>query len=235
MYMSACLTNIQCTTTLTLMFIHNMRSNCKSHYVDDCFLIFQSKEQVIPFLDYLNSKHPNIEFTHKLENIEVHYHSLALTSHELTAASPPLCFTNLPQQGYYFTNFNSFIPMTYKKDLLLSLISRYFNICSSYQSFHSEIQNINIFFLNGYINSLSDNCIRTFLDNIFSPKPPVHSCSKKILFFCIPYASQYDLQLRTQLHKLLSRAYQHISICLVVRPACRWSDFFHLRIEFLLQ
>ena len=39
-------------------------------YVDDCFLIFhdQFKEQVIPFLDYLNSKHPNIQFTHELEN-----------------------------------------------------------------------------------------------------------------------------------------------------------------------
>ena len=32
--------------------------------VDDCFLIFQSKEQVIPFLDYLNSKHPNTQINH---------------------------------------------------------------------------------------------------------------------------------------------------------------------------
>ncbi len=37
-------------------------------YVDDCFLIFQSREEVVPFLDYLNSKHPNIQFTHELEN-----------------------------------------------------------------------------------------------------------------------------------------------------------------------
>ena len=37
-------------------------------YVDDCFLIFECKEQVTPFLDYLNSKHPNIRFTHELEN-----------------------------------------------------------------------------------------------------------------------------------------------------------------------
>ena len=30
--------------------------------------IFQSKEQVTLFLYYLNSKHPNVQFTHELEN-----------------------------------------------------------------------------------------------------------------------------------------------------------------------
>ena len=36
-------------------------------YVDDCFLIFKKKDDVLLFLDYLNSKHSNIEFTHELE------------------------------------------------------------------------------------------------------------------------------------------------------------------------
>ena len=30
-------------------------------YVDDCFLIFQSRDHVLPFLSYLNSKHSNIQ------------------------------------------------------------------------------------------------------------------------------------------------------------------------------
>ena len=156
----------------------------------------------------------------------VHYHSLTLTSHELTVAFLPLF--HKPTSTGLFTNFNSFIPMTYKKGLFLSLISRYFNICSSYQSlFHCELQNFKqIFSLNGYPTSLIDNCIRTFLDKIFSPKPLVHSCSKKILFFCIPYTGQHGLQIRTQLHKLLSKAYPHISIRFVFRPTCRLSDFF---------
>ena len=167
----------------------------------------------------------------------VYYHSLTLTSHELTVAFLPLCFTNQPQQDVLFTNFNSFIPMTYKKGLLLSLISCYFNICSSYQSFYCELQNFEqIFSLNGYPTSLIDNCIRTFLDKIFSPKPLVHSCSKKILFFCIPYTGQHGLQIRTQLHKLLSKAYTHIFLFVlsfVLRVFCL--TFFHSRTEFLLQ
>ena len=47
---------------------HTFKPMFYRRYVDDCFLIFQSIEQVIPFLDYLNSKHPNIQFTHELEN-----------------------------------------------------------------------------------------------------------------------------------------------------------------------
>lgn len=40
-------------------------------YVDDCFLLFQSPDHVFPFLSYLNSKHPNIQFTHELEKIRL--------------------------------------------------------------------------------------------------------------------------------------------------------------------
>ena len=36
-------------------------------YVDDTFLLFKSSEHAKLFLDYLNSKHPNIEFTSDIE------------------------------------------------------------------------------------------------------------------------------------------------------------------------
>ena len=57
-------------------------------------------------------------------------------------------------------------------------------------------------------------------------EPLVHSCSKKILFFYIPYTGQHGLQIRTQLHELLSKAYPHIFIRFVFRPTCRLFDFF---------
>ena len=67
----------------------------------------------------------------------------------------------------------------------------------------------------------------------------VHSCSKKTvtLYFCLPYTGQHSLQLRTQLRKLLSSAYPHLSIRFVFRPTCRLSDFFPFkdRIPFALR
>ena len=38
-----------------------------------------------------------------------------------------------------FANYNSFIPLNYKRGLLLSLFHRAFVICSSYHKFHKEI------------------------------------------------------------------------------------------------
>ena len=37
------------------------------HYVDDSFVVFRSRDHIIPFLEYLNSKHPNIKFTYEIE------------------------------------------------------------------------------------------------------------------------------------------------------------------------
>ena len=38
-------------------------------YVDDIFCVFERKEQVIDFHDYIDSRHPNIKFTFE-EHIE---------------------------------------------------------------------------------------------------------------------------------------------------------------------
>ena len=135
-------------------------------YVYDCFLIFTSRDHVTPFLSYLNSKHPNIQFTHELESnsclpfLDVKVirsnGSFATTVHHKSTS------TGL------FTNFDSFIPMLYKKGLLFSLISRYFNICSSYVFFHSEMEKFKkTFSLNGYPATLVDSCIKSFLDKMY--------------------------------------------------------------------
>ena len=94
--------------------------------------------------------------------------------------------------------------MTYKKGLVLTLISRYFNICSSYQSFHCELQNLKHFLVTAIQFSLLVIALG-LLDKIFSPKPPVHSCSKKIFSFAF--------------HTLVSMVYKY---------AHNSTDYFHL-------
>ena len=39
-----------------------------SRYVDNSFVLFNSRDHIVPLLDYLNLKHPNIRFTFKIEN-----------------------------------------------------------------------------------------------------------------------------------------------------------------------
>ena len=37
-------------------------------YVDDCFLLFRSSAHILAFVNYLNSQHANMKFSHETEN-----------------------------------------------------------------------------------------------------------------------------------------------------------------------
>ena len=79
---------------------------------------------------------------------------------------------------------------------------------------------------NGYPKALIDSCIKTFPDRIYNTKDKVHTCSKKIVYFCLPFTGHHGLHIRSQLSKVLASAYPHISIRVVFRPSCRLSSFF---------
>ena len=95
-------------------------------YVDDIFVLFESEDHIKIFENYLNSRHNNMKFTFEVEQ------------------NDKLCFLNIdisrdgnkfktslyrkPTFSGIYTNFNSFIPMTYKCGLIHSLLFRAFNI-----------------------------------------------------------------------------------------------------------
>ena len=65
-----------------------------------------------------------------------------------------------------FTNFKSFIPTVYKIGLVYTLLRRCFNITSSYEKLHNEINALKqILKLNGYPNQFIDRCKKQFLQN----------------------------------------------------------------------
>ena len=67
-----------------------------------------------------------------------------------------------------FTNFDSFIPISYKRGLINTLLFRYFNISSSYAIFHAEVEKFNkIMNLNGFPEKFFDRIVRSFLNKIF--------------------------------------------------------------------
>ena len=77
-----------------------------------------------------------------------------------------------------FTNFHSFIPLTYKRCLVSCLIHRIFNLCSSYENFHIQLEVVrNLFKLNyfGFPSYMFERITRRFLDNTFVPKPSVQT------------------------------------------------------------
>ena len=60
---------------------------------------------------------------------------------------------------------------------------------------------------NGYPKALIDSCIKAFLDRIYNTKDKVHTCSKKIVYFCLPFTGHHGLHILLLLLLLLLKVY----------------------------
>ena len=70
-----------------------------------------------------------------------------------------------------FTNFESFIPNSYKCILVFTLLHRASKLCSNCELFQQEIKHLkNIFRKNGYPVNLIDFYIKKYLDNLHVKK-----------------------------------------------------------------
>ena len=107
-------------------------------YVDDSFVLFESRDHIVLFLDYVNSKHSNIKFTFEIENDDQTLPFLDISIKRTDGKFETSVYRKSTFTGL-FTNFENFLPISYKKGFIFSLLFRYFNICSSYQIFHAEL------------------------------------------------------------------------------------------------
>ena len=106
-------------------------------YVDDTFLLFSSELYKTKFLNLMNSKHRNINFTVEREE----KNSLSILSIKI------FCDYRKFQTSVYrkstfngvLTNSESFLPILYKYNLASTLLHRGFMIRSSYRTMHFEI------------------------------------------------------------------------------------------------
>ena len=84
-----------------------------------------------------------------------------------------------------FTNFESFIPNLYQSVLIFTLLHRAFKLCSNFELFHQEIENLkNIFRKNCYPVNSTDFCIKKYLNNL-SVKKEVYLLAPKKQLTCV--------------------------------------------------
>ena len=112
---------------------HSLKPVFYRRYVDDIF-IFSSLDQAEK---YLSSKHPNINFSIEKEN------EGPLSFLDVNIFREKRKFvTNVYREKTFsdvYTNFDSFIPETYKNGLIKSKLFRCFNLCSDFVKLHHEI------------------------------------------------------------------------------------------------
>ena len=150
--------------------------NCPAHFksivyrqfIDDTFLLFQSKDHVEKFKIYLSKQHKNLTFTSEVEeNALLSFLDITISYENnkfVTLVYCKLTFKDI------FTSFESFLPNTHKRELTEILFHRFFRLCSNYENFHWEIKTLKSIFKDNYPLNFVNQCIKKFLNKYLSRK-----------------------------------------------------------------
>ena len=106
-------------------------------YVDDIFAMFLSQSHLKEFMNYTNTKHPNIKFASEFEEND----SVFILNVKITSRNNQLVTSGFREAIFkgVFNNFESFMPVAYKFGLVYTLFHCSFSICFSYEKFDEEI------------------------------------------------------------------------------------------------
>ena len=179
-------------------------------YVDDTFQIFRDLAHVNLFHEYLNSKHPNIEFTYEVEeNGKLPFLDIHIFRNQgkfTTSVFRKNTFTGLG------LNFLSYSPKLYKMNSISTLINMAYNICSDFNLFHLDMMFLlNYFTQNAYPVPLFYRVLKSFLDNKFEPKPVLTTVERDIKYVKLPYVGHISYDIRSRLQNILKHTFPQVN------------------------
>ena len=197
-------------------------------YIDDTFMIFKSEEHIPLFLNYLNSQHPNIEFTSEIESegklpfLDINI-SRSNSTFSTSVYKKPT-FTGL------MTKFSSFVPIDYKRNLISTLVTRAYRICSDYFALHSQLQLIkDTLHLNGFAKNFTDSYIGKRLNLLLNPPEKKPTVKKAVVYFPITFTGKNSFSLKNKLSKLLNEFYPQITARVIFKPGRSIKSFFRFK------
>ena len=202
-----------------------------ARYVDDIFILVRANEHVAKLAEYFSSKHANIRFTYELEA------NNTLPFLDVTVFRDADKFSSSVHRkdtfsGVY-TNFRSFMPETYKKGLVSTLLYRAFMICSSFQSLHKEIENLKkIFSKNGYPSKLVDRCIFNFFNKQYEEKIAVDTVPKKEVVMILPFLGTTSWKTKNDLMRTFRKIIPFCNVKIVYKTTRRLSSCFTFKDKF---
>ncbi|CAF1282043.1 unnamed protein product [Rotaria sordida] len=129
-------------------------------YVDDTFVFINKDANVDNLLSIVNEFHPSIKFTRKIEdNDKLEF----LNVHVIRSPEQQCSETTIYRRPTFtelLTNWNSYVPIQYKKVGIVSIVNRALNICSTCKLLEDEFNKIRRFGLyNNYPVSFIDTII----------------------------------------------------------------------------
>ena len=211
-------------------------SNCPEHfkpvfykrYIDDTFLLFRHSSHVQPFLEYLNSQHANIKFTSEIENNR----TLAFLDCKVQRSN------NVFQVAVYrkstFTglgmSFFSYCTSRFKINCIKTLLARAYNICSSFDLFHNEINFLKTYFSNnGFPSCLFFSHVRKFLDSKYTASSVNTVDDDQVIYCSMPYFGYSSEKMSKELSSLCSRYYPNVSLRIILVNNFKISSLFRFK------
>ena len=177
----------------------------------------------------MNTQHANIKFTLEWEKDE----SLSFLDCAVSRDGDEFVtsvFRKSTFSGVYI-HFNSFLPSTYKYNIILALIHRCFELCSSWKNFRIEIVKLkDIFKKNGYPPSFINSCIKKYLKKIsVFPRPNKDNMLSNKLLIVLPYLGTISTTSRNRLQKLFKRVLPNYNLRVIFRSTCRINSFLRFK------
>ena len=202
-------------------------------YVDDCFAIFNNKQEADKFLEFLNKQHKNIKFTIECENNKkLPFLDILIeraSNKFQTSVYRKSTFTGL---GSSFFNFT---PIIFKYSAIKTLIFRAFNISSNYQNFHLELEFLKNFFTNnGYPITVFYKIVNEFLNKTFNynnKNSNIFEVPKLELYFKFPFFGTQSDKLKTELTNVLNKYFPYIKPKFIFINNFKTGNFFKFKDE----
>ena len=200
--------------------------NCPTlyrRYVDDTFLMFDSRSHALDFFKFVNERHPSISFTmeeetdNSLSFLDVLVRKVR-DVHETTVYRKPT-FSGLYQR------WDSFTPKSHKLALVNTLLYRAWMICSNLTLFHIEASKIKSFLrANGYPAKTLDRILQTFLcKRRAADKPKMFGPDKKRVILRLPFLGNCSSKLRRQIQRIIRCTFPWIEIRIIFVATSRLS------------
>ena len=174
-----------------------------TRYVDDIFYLFEKEIDSELFLEYINSQHPNIQFTIEKE-LDGKLSFLDTTVDRNQGKNPSTSiFRKLTFTGLMI-NYLSYNPICYKLAMVKTLIHRVYSICNSKKNFDSDITDLkHILQRNLFPPKVIDEQIKTYLDKTKAKDNendvPVRS------FYKLPYLCDISEKTKKQINKIAEK------------------------------
>ena len=183
-------------------------------YMDDTFVLFRHENHAAKFLEYLNSKHPNIMFTSESEvNGDIAFLDCLVSRGDqfCTGVYRKKTFSG---QGL---SFFSFCPYIFKINSIKTLLARAYRVSSTFTALNKEFSFLaEYFFRNGYPKKLVYSQIGKFIQNLSHPSPIFHTVAKRKMFISIPYFGRQSEKLKNEISTVIADLFPQLDLKVIL-------------------